>query len=99
MKWESPRGPISIDPATRDIVQNVYIRRVEKVGNDIVNVEFDDDPEREGPDAQVGRRPDASTKLHDGAIAYRSPHRLIQSVNDIPSSRLGSLEQAEIRRN
>jgi branched-chain amino acid transport system substrate-binding protein len=41
MKWESPRGPISIDPATRDIVQNVYIRRVEKVGNNIVNVEFD----------------------------------------------------------
>ena len=32
MKWESPRGPIAIDPATRDIVQNVYIRKVEKVG-------------------------------------------------------------------
>jgi len=30
MKWESPRGPISIDPRTRDIVQNVYIRKVEK---------------------------------------------------------------------
>jgi branched-chain amino acid transport system substrate-binding protein len=41
MKWESPRGPISIDPVTRDIVQTVYIRRVEKVGNAIVNVEFD----------------------------------------------------------
>ena len=41
MKWESPRGPISIDPATRDIVQNVYIRKVEKVGGHIVNVEFD----------------------------------------------------------
>ena len=41
MKWESPRGPISIDPATRDIVQNVYIRKVEKAGNNIVNVEFD----------------------------------------------------------
>ena len=41
MKWESPRGPISIDPATRDIVQNVYIRRVEKVDGKIVNVEFD----------------------------------------------------------
>ena len=41
MKWESPRGPVMIDPATRDIVQNVYIRRVQKVGNDIVNVEFD----------------------------------------------------------
>ena len=32
MAWESPRGPISIDPETRDIVQTVYIRRVEKVG-------------------------------------------------------------------
>ena len=41
MKWESPRGPISIDAATRDIVQTVYIRRVEKVGANIVNVEFD----------------------------------------------------------
>ncbi len=41
MKWESPRGPISIDPATRDIVQTVYIRRVDKVGGNIQNVEFD----------------------------------------------------------
>ena len=41
MSWESPRGPISIDPETRDIIQTVYIRRVEKVGNELVNVEFD----------------------------------------------------------
>ena len=41
MKWESPRGPISIDPNTRDIVQNVYIRRVQKEGGKLVNVEFD----------------------------------------------------------
>jgi branched-chain amino acid transport system substrate-binding protein len=41
MKWESPRGPISIDPDTRDIVQTVYIRRVEKVGGQLRNVEFD----------------------------------------------------------
>jgi branched-chain amino acid transport system substrate-binding protein len=41
MKWESPRGPISIDPETRDIIENVYIRRVEKVGGGLVNVEFD----------------------------------------------------------
>lgn len=40
MKWESPRGPISIDPETRDIIQTVYIRRVEKVGNELRNVEF-----------------------------------------------------------
>ncbi len=41
MSWESPRGPIMIDPETRDIVQTVYIRRVEKVGNSLRNVEFD----------------------------------------------------------
>ena len=41
MAWESPRGPISIDPDTRDIIQTIYIRRVEKVGGKLVNVEFD----------------------------------------------------------
>jgi branched-chain amino acid transport system substrate-binding protein len=45
MRWESPRGPISIDPETRDIVQTVYIRRVEKAGPGAgmgtLNVEFD----------------------------------------------------------
>jgi branched-chain amino acid transport system substrate-binding protein len=41
MAWESPRGPMSIDPETRDVVQTVYIRRVEKVAGQLVNVEFD----------------------------------------------------------
>jgi branched-chain amino acid transport system substrate-binding protein len=41
MGWLSPRGPISIDPATRDVVQTVYIRRVERVSGELVNVEFD----------------------------------------------------------
>jgi branched-chain amino acid transport system substrate-binding protein len=40
MKWESPRGPISIDPETRDIIQTVYIRRLEKVGGQLLNVEI-----------------------------------------------------------
>jgi branched-chain amino acid transport system substrate-binding protein len=40
MAWESPRGPISIDPETRDIVQNVYIRKVEKKNGQLFNVEF-----------------------------------------------------------
>jgi branched-chain amino acid transport system substrate-binding protein len=40
MKWESPRGPISIDPETREIVQNVYIGKVEKVDGELYNVEF-----------------------------------------------------------
>jgi branched-chain amino acid transport system substrate-binding protein len=41
LKWESPRGPMSIDPETRDVVQDVYIRRVQKVGSEYVNVPFD----------------------------------------------------------
>ncbi|WP_082497739.1 ABC transporter substrate-binding protein [Pseudorhodoferax sp. Leaf267] len=41
LAFESPRGPIEIDAATRDIVQTVYIRKTEKVGGRPVNVEFD----------------------------------------------------------
>jgi branched-chain amino acid transport system substrate-binding protein len=41
LAWESPRGPMSIDAETRDVVQTVYIRRVEKVNGNLVNVEFD----------------------------------------------------------
>jgi branched-chain amino acid transport system substrate-binding protein len=40
MAWESPRGPISIDPDTRDIIQDVYIRKVEKKNGQLYNVEF-----------------------------------------------------------
>ena len=40
MAWESPRGPMSIDPATGDVVQNIYMRKVEKVNGDLLNVEF-----------------------------------------------------------
>ncbi len=40
MAWESPRGPISIDPETRDVVHNEYIRKVEKVNGQLYNVEL-----------------------------------------------------------
>ena len=40
MKWESPRGLMSIDPETRDVIQTVYIRKVEKVGGKLLNVEI-----------------------------------------------------------
>lgn len=40
MAWTSVRGPISIDPKTRDIIQNVYVRKVEKIGGELYNVEF-----------------------------------------------------------
>ena len=49
LKWESPRGPMSIDPETRDVVQDVYIRRVQKVGNELVNVPFDKIPQVKDP--------------------------------------------------
>jgi branched-chain amino acid transport system substrate-binding protein len=40
-KWESPRGAMSIDPETRDVIETVYIRRVEKVDGRLRNVEID----------------------------------------------------------
>jgi branched-chain amino acid transport system substrate-binding protein len=40
MQWESPRGPMSIDPQTRDVVHNEYIRKVEKVNGQLYNVEL-----------------------------------------------------------
>jgi len=40
MAWESPRGPISIDPETRDIIQNIYIRKVENIGGELYNTEI-----------------------------------------------------------
>jgi branched-chain amino acid transport system substrate-binding protein len=40
LSWVSPRGPMSIDPETRDITQNVYVREVKKVDGQLYNVEF-----------------------------------------------------------
>ncbi|WJR77125.1 ABC transporter substrate-binding protein [Bradyrhizobium sp. NP1] len=40
MAWESPRGPMSIDARTRDVVHDIYIRRVEKVDGALYSVEF-----------------------------------------------------------
>ncbi|MFZ2296094.1 MAG: ABC transporter substrate-binding protein [Polaromonas sp.] len=39
--FESPRGPMFIDAQTRDVVQNIYLRKVERVGGELHNVEFD----------------------------------------------------------
>ncbi|HEY1360743.1 MAG TPA: ABC transporter substrate-binding protein [Xanthobacteraceae bacterium] len=40
MSWESPRGPMSIDPETRDVIHNIYLRKVEKVNGELWNVEL-----------------------------------------------------------
>ena len=40
LSWESPRGPMTIDPATRDVVHNIYISKVERRNGELYNVEF-----------------------------------------------------------
>ena len=45
----SPRGPIAIDPETRDIIQNEYMREVKKVGGQLANVEFETFPQVKDP--------------------------------------------------
>ena len=40
MSWESPRGPMSIDPQTRDVIHDIYLRKVEKVDGELWNIEF-----------------------------------------------------------
>ncbi|MHB2169848.1 ABC transporter substrate-binding protein [Alsobacter sp. R-9] len=49
MSWTSPRGPVTIDPQTRDIIQNIYIRKVEKVNGELYNVEFATAPNMKDP--------------------------------------------------
>ncbi len=49
MSWQSPRGPMSIDPETRDVVQTVYIREVKDVGGKLQNVIIDEIPNVKDP--------------------------------------------------
>jgi branched-chain amino acid transport system substrate-binding protein len=53
MRWESPRGPIEIDPRTREVVHNEYIRRVERVNGQLSNVEFETYPMVKDPSKEV----------------------------------------------
>jgi branched-chain amino acid transport system substrate-binding protein len=48
-KFESPRGPIAIDPETREVVQTIYLRKVEKVNGQLTNVEFEAIPDVKDP--------------------------------------------------
>ena len=52
--WLSPRGPIAIDPETRDIVQNVYLRKVERRDGELWNIEFETIPEVKDPGKSKG---------------------------------------------
>jgi branched-chain amino acid transport system substrate-binding protein len=45
LTWMSPRGPMTIDAQTRDVVQDIYIRRAERRDGQIWNIEFDKIPQ------------------------------------------------------
>ncbi len=49
LKLDSPRGPVTIDPETRDAIQTIYIRRVQKVNGKLYNVEFEQVPNFKDP--------------------------------------------------
>jgi branched-chain amino acid transport system substrate-binding protein len=49
LSWVSPRGPVTVDPDTREMIQNIYIRRVERVGGELYNVEFATIPDFKDP--------------------------------------------------
>ena len=49
MAWESPRGPIAIDPETRDIIQDIYIRKVERRDGELYNIELQTFPAVKDP--------------------------------------------------
>ena len=53
MKINSPRGPITIDPAIREVIQAGYVRKMEKVNGDVYNVAFDKLAEQTDP----GKKP------------------------------------------
>ncbi|MEZ5787797.1 MAG: ABC transporter substrate-binding protein [Xanthobacteraceae bacterium] len=53
MSWVSPRGPVTVDPATREMIQNIYIRKVERLGDgELYNVEFETIPDFKDPSKQ-----------------------------------------------
>jgi branched-chain amino acid transport system substrate-binding protein len=52
LSWASPRGPVTIDPETREIIQNIYSRKVERVDGELYNVEFMTIPNFKDPSKQ-----------------------------------------------
>ena len=52
LSWVSPRGPVTVDPETREMIQNIYIRKVERVDGELYNVEFSTIPNFKDPSKQ-----------------------------------------------
>lgn len=49
MSWISPRGPVTVDPETREMIQNIYIRKVGRVDGELYNLEFETIPDFKDP--------------------------------------------------
>lgn len=49
MSWISPRGPVTVDPETREMIQNIYIRKVERKDGELYNLEFETVPDFKDP--------------------------------------------------
>ena len=94
---DSPRGLVSIDPQTRDIVQNIYVRKVERVGGELYNVEFTTIPNvkdlGEGRQVELTprcseRRPPAAPRLVHGT-SLSAPRRALIRADSPGRSSLG----------
>ena len=72
MTWESPRGPMSIDPETRDVVQTIYIRRVEKVGDELAQRRVRQGRERQG--SGEGADEDSRQSISSESLPDRRRH-------------------------
>jgi branched-chain amino acid transport system substrate-binding protein len=73
MSFTSPRGPISIDPETRDIVQTVYLRTVEKVNGELRSVEHEQFPNQKDPAKEAARAPGAEPAQAPGTEPAKAP--------------------------
>ena len=81
MAWESARGPIAIDPETRDIVQDIYVRRLERVRGELQNIEFDKfDAVKDPIKRRRGSLHDRRNRSNSGVAMGRSEtalHRIV----------------------
>ena len=77
--WQSPRGPMSIDPETRDVVQTVYIRRVENVGGQLRQCRVRQDRERQGS-VQGAHEVNARRRTNDATEGGRGSMALLRRL-------------------
>src|SRR5262249_11223292 len=86
---DSPRGPIAIDPETRDIIQNVYMRRVEKVNGKLANVEFETIPQVKDPWKELNPAKCGRQASRIAARVFSTSYAATASRRGAPLGRMG----------